>query len=140
MLQFCTRRRKSHFFFDSPWILTIFWWLKLLIRNASRKFPWNEKSNKFKISLSLLSIYLYNLLVCLCPIKVKTSEPIGPKFCVGPHREGFKHSKNLIKISKIYIQQTFSFIFENPRFFFKSANFFRFCLTMYTKRKCSQLK
>ena len=32
-------------------------------------------------------IYIYTLLVsvCLCPIYAKTSEPIGPKFCVGPH-------------------------------------------------------
>ena len=37
---------------------------------------------------------LYSLLVCLgsvwvairlYPINVKTDEPIGPKFCVGPH-------------------------------------------------------
>jgi len=29
-----------------------------------------------------IHIYIYS---CLCPIYVKTSEPFGPKFCVGPH-------------------------------------------------------
>jgi len=35
------------------------------------------------------SIYKFGLSVCLSvclyPINVKTAEPIGPKFCVGPH-------------------------------------------------------
>ena len=36
-----------------------------------------------------LYINLACLSVCLCTINVKTAEPIGPKFCVGPHsREG----------------------------------------------------
>ena len=30
-------------------------------------------------------IYFASLSVCLYPINVKTAEPIGPKFCVGPH-------------------------------------------------------
>ena len=31
-----------------------------------------------------LSIHKFSLFVCLYPINVKTAEPIGPKFCVGP--------------------------------------------------------
>ena len=34
---------------------------------------------------SLKSVNKYSLSVCLCPINVKTAEPIGPKFFVGPH-------------------------------------------------------
>ena len=33
------------------------------------------------INLACLSVSS----VCLYPINVKTAEPIGPKFCVGPH-------------------------------------------------------
>ena len=32
-----------------------------------------------------LSIYKFSLSVCLYPINVKTSKPIRPKFCMGPH-------------------------------------------------------
>ena len=33
-----------------------------------------------------MDIYIYSCLsVCLHPINVKTAEPIGPKFCVGPY-------------------------------------------------------
>ena len=43
--------------------------------------------------LPCIYIYIYTLLVCLSvlvsvrlyPINVKTAEPIGPKFCVGPY-------------------------------------------------------
>ena len=73
------------------------------------------------------SIYIYTLLVCLfvCsyPINVKTAEPIGPKFCVGPYMTpGKVYGK--IKISKI-IQQNSIFIkfWKLPNFFIKFANF-----------------
>ena len=34
---------------------------------------------------SSFSIYILCLSVCLYLINVKTAEPIGPKFCLGPH-------------------------------------------------------
>ena len=51
---------------------------------ADTQFQW------FKLTDNILqSIYKYTLLVCLsvylCPINVKTAEPIRSKFCVGPH-------------------------------------------------------
>ena len=49
----------------------------------------------------------------------------------------------MIKISKIGLKQNSIFIkfWKFTTFFFiKSANFFRFCFTMYTKRKCTKLK
>jgi hypothetical protein len=42
----------------------------------------------------------------LYPINVKTAEPIGPKFCVGPH------VIRMIKISKIILQQNSIFEFN----------------------------
>ena len=35
---------------------------------------------------NLIYIHIYTLLVSLYPINVKTAEPIGPKFCLGPQR------------------------------------------------------
>ena len=59
---------------------------------------------------------LYTLLVCLCPINVKTVEEIGPKFCVGPHvtqgkvyewwkfvLKSFICAKNYYEICKLFI-------------------------------------
>ena len=50
-----------------------------------------HKENKFTINLgdgreasSKASVYILCLSVCLYPINVKTAEPIGPKFFVGP--------------------------------------------------------
>ena len=43
------------------------------------------------IHLGCMYLYIYFAclsvcsFVCLYPIDVKTAEPIGPKFCVGPH-------------------------------------------------------
>jgi len=80
-----------------------------------------------------LNIYFACLSVRLYPISVKTAEPIGPNFFVGPRvtpREGLwiiefsKLSSNKIQFSK----------------FWKSTKFFYFCFTTYMKRKCSQLK
>ena len=40
-------------------------------------------SSIYKFGLSVcLSVWVF---VCLYPINVKSAEPIGPKFCVGPH-------------------------------------------------------
>ena len=80
---------------------------------------------------SLASIYLYFacLGVCVYPINLKTVEPNGPKFCVGPHMAPGKvygWSKFQSFASKKIL---FSWNFESPRFFFpKSANF---CLFLF---------
>ena len=80
------------------------------------------------------NLYIYFALsVCLSvrlyPIDVKTAEP-------GKVSEYSKFQK--LAFNKIQ----FPLKFENPRNAFnKSANFFVcFCFTMFTKRKCSQLK
>ena len=41
-------------------------------------FPENVQRDLLYINLACLSVRLY-------PINVKTAEPIGPKFCVGPN-------------------------------------------------------
>ena len=56
-------------------------------------------------------IYIYFALsVCLSPINVKTAEPIGPKFCVGPHMTGQREDLWRLKIFKISLQQNSIFI------------------------------
>ena len=85
----------------------------------------------YKFGLSgCLSLWLF---VCLYPINVKTAEPIGPKFCVGPHVtrgkvyewlefqkfvfKSFLNCKILIKRKKIYLNpQTFYFFFFQAYF------------------------
>ena len=73
-----------------------------------------------------------NRICILYPKNVKTAQPIRPKFCVGPHREGLwmikskKLSLDFQKILKIHD----SFLIRDV---------FCFCFTMYTKRKCLQL-
>ena len=38
------------------------------------------------IYFACLGVWVFvSLSVCLYPLKVKTTEPIGAKFCVGPH-------------------------------------------------------
>ena len=55
------------------------------------------------------SIYKFSLFVCLYPINVKTAEPIGTKFFVGPYV--------MIEFSNICLQQNLIFEnFENSRF------------------------
>ena len=52
----------------------------------------------FRICRWYIIISIYTLLICLLyPINIKTAEPIGPKFCVGPHvaREKFMKDQNL---------------------------------------------
>ena len=67
--------------------------------------------------------------------------PIGPKFFVGPHMttgnvNGWSKFQKLAS-NKIRFSENLK---NSWNFFIKSANFFCFCLTIYTKRKCSQLK
>ena len=97
----------------------------------------NSAGQKFSIFKTF--IYLYTLIVwvgvclfvCLYPVNVKTVEPIGPTGKVY-NDQNFLLSSNKIR---------FLLNFENPRnLFIKSAKFFCFCSTMYTKIKCSQLK
>ena len=43
--------------------------------------------------------------VCLHPINVKTAEPIGPKFCVGPHitsEKDYEYIELQTIVSKIF--------------------------------------
>ena len=47
-----------------------------------------------------LYINLACLFVCLYPINVKTAEPIGPKFFVGPH----------VALGKVYGQSDFKYV------------------------------
>ena len=47
-----------------------------------------------------VSIYKFSLEVCLYSINVKTADPIGPKFCVGPHVAPWERL-GMIKILKI---------------------------------------
>ncbi len=63
------------------------------------------------------------VLICLFPINVKTAEPIGPKFCVGPH----------ITPGKVYWPSKLNKkLLKNTNFFWKWANW---------KRKiCPQLR
>ena len=66
-----------------------------------------------------VSIYIYTCLsVCLYPINVKTAEPIGTKFCVGPHMtpgKVFVWSK-FQKLASNKIRFSLNFLY--PRTFF----------------------
>ena len=79
--------------------------------------------------------------VWLFSINVKTAEQIGSKFCVGPHVTpgkvyGWWKFQNLGSI-----RFWFSINFEITRIFFQIRELYCFyCFTVYTKRKCSQLK
>ena len=84
-----------------------------------------------------LSVFLY-------PMNVKTAEPIGPEFCVGPHvTQGKVYDWS--KFQKFVFKSVFLFLqtFENVRKnIIKSANFL-YCLfstVQTTKRRCSQIK
>ena len=51
------------------------------------------------------SIYKFSLSVCLYPINIKTAEPIGPKFCVGPlvtPGKVYKCAKKYYEIRKLF--------------------------------------
>ena len=78
-------------------------------------------------------IYIYTLIVwglfvsffvCLCLINVKTAEPIGPKFCVGPYLtlgKVYRWSKfQKLAVNKIRVSlnlKIYEFIFYNLRTF-----------------------
>ena len=91
----------------------------------------------------LLYINLACLFVCLCPINVKTTEPIGPKFFVGhlgTPGKVYESSKFQIFVSiKIRSSLNFWKFWKSAKFFVKIRELFLFCFTMYTKRTCSQL-
>ena len=81
------------------------------------------------------------LSVCLYPINVKTAEPIGPKFCVGPHVTPGKVYgwSNFQKFASIKIR--FLKILKFHEFFFNKIRIiFCFCLSMYSNEKCLQIK
>jgi len=89
-------------------------------------------------------IYFACLSVCLYPINVKTAEPIGPKFCVGPHvapGKVYKWSK-FEKFASIKIRFSLNFwkFWKSTNFFDEIREHFLFCFTMNTKRAYSQLK
>ena len=66
------------------------------------------RCNSFRYSAFCIYIYFVCLSVCLYPINVKTAEPIGPNFGVGPHvtpKEGLR----MIKISKLGVKKFFNF-------------------------------
>ena len=71
------------------------------------------------------------LYICLNPINVKTAEPIGPKFCVGPH---MTPGKVLLSFKYWPPKNQFSLNFENSQFFIKYSNFSVFVL------QCIQIK
>ena len=113
------------------------------------------------INLAYLSVCLF---VCLYPINVKTAEPIGSKFCVGPDvvlgkvYEWSKFKSLCLKVLYFYkflkILTIREFFLWNPRknsisnkfskstkLFYEIRDFFVcFCFKMYTKRTCSQFK
>ena len=79
-------------------------------------------NNSSYIYFTCPSVYLY-------PINGWTDR--AQILCIWPHMKLYECS-----ISKLCLQQ-FSILIDNPRFcFIKSANFFCFCFTLYTKRKC----
>ena len=90
-------------------------------------------SNPFFDALDLeqFIIYILYLSVCLL-VSNKRLNRSGPNSVYLTSHEALW----MFKISKLCLQQ-FSILIDNPRFcFIKSANFFCFCFTLYTKRKC----
>ena len=127
---------------------SIYWWSKLQkfvfkkilifvkFRKCSTKYF--KSANFFRylfIFYKEKMLTAHSLSVRLYPMNVKTAEPIGPEFCVGPHvtqgkvYDWSKFQKFASIKSKVY--EIFSW---NPR------NYFLYLFTMYTKRTCSQLK
>ena len=75
--------------------------------------------------------------VCLYATNVKTAEPIGPTFIVGPHLTpgyvyGWKKFQKL-PFNKILFRN----MLKSKNFFHKIRELFMLFLTMYTRRKCS---
>ena len=88
---------------------------------------------------SLLHIYFHCLLVGLFPINVKTAEPIGPKFCVGPQKRIMDARNYKTLYPKVFdfceILKIREKLFENPGF----------CLLLFyilqrEDAKCSQIE
>ena len=103
-------RRKNIFKYDEKSFVEV-------VQNCSKKFPliWLHHTNLY-INLACLS-------VCLYPINVKTAEPIGPKFVVGPRVTPctvWWNLKNLPlnKIRFLKILKIHEFFFLNPQRFF----------------------
>ena len=102
-------------------------------------------SQYFSIGLS----YLYINLACLggglfYPINVKMAEPIRPNFAwdlTWPQGK-FMNDQNFkyLPPSKFDFLKFLKILKIHEIFLLKSANFFLFCFTMYTKRTCSHLK
>ena len=84
--------------------------------------------------LNLLLVEHIYLLVCSYPINVKTSEPIGPKFCVGPYMNPGKVYgwSKLKKLASNKIR--FLLNFEIHDLFSKISELLK---KLYTKRTCS---
>ena len=110
---------------------------------------YSEQVNlKTSFYMILLSLYVYFdcltvcLFACLYPINFKTAEPIGPKFVVGKHMTpgkvyGWSKFQKLASTKICFLIKFWKStkFLQNPR-----TVFFFNCFTMYTKRKCSQLK
>ena len=86
-------------------------------------------------------LYKWTLLVCLSsvrlyPINVKTAEPIGPNLVWDlswPQGRNGWSKFQILAFNKIRLSLHLKI---HEIIFIKSANFFCFCFTMYTKRKC----
>ena len=122
--------------------------LKSFIKVAVLHIPalyklFTKKNNLESLGWINLYINLACLSVCLYPINVKTAEPIGPKFFVGPHGapgKVYKWSKFQIFVSiKIRSSVNFWKFWKSRKFFVKICELFLFCFTMYTKRTCSHI-
>ena len=103
------------------------------------KVKWSpEKLKNYKKTLYI--IYT-TLLVCWYPINAKTENPIGPKYSVGPNVTPGKVD-GLSKFPKFASNKIrFSLNLKIHKFCIKNLRIFCcFSFTMYTKRKCSQLK
>jgi len=82
--------------------------------------PENVQRDILYINLACLSVRLY-------PINVKTAEPIGPKFCVGPNVTPGEVYE-LPKLEKFVFKSFYFFLFfkilKSADFAIKSAKFF----------------
>ena len=90
-----------------------------------------------------LNIYTLLVWVSVCLFvsnKVKTVEPIGPKFVVGPRVTPSK-VYGWMNFQKFHLNKIrFRKFWKSTKFILKSANFLFFCFTMYSERKFLQRK